>query len=165
MKRVLKIAGALFVCVVLALVILRIVGLNPQNEYPGLWMTGDLVTERVTDWTFVENDPGLIGIQTHEWFLPILPHSVNTGWYVYKGQLYIGSAYIAGQQFPNGRHWNRNVMKDPRVRLKIAGKLYDQKLVHITDPEKSEIHMARKNMNRWSHPGMDAQIFHAVPIN
>lgn len=118
-----KIAAGVLACLVLALVILRVVGLDPQDRYPGLWLRGELVTTPVTDWTFVENAPGLIGIQTREWFLPILAHSVNTGKYVYKGELYINSAYVAGQQFPYGRHWNRNVMRDPHVRLKIGNKV------------------------------------------
>lgn len=144
-----KIAAGVLACLVLALVILRVVGLDPQDRYPGLWLRGELVTTPVTDWTFVENAPGLIGIQTREWFLPILAHSVNTGKYVYKGELYINSAYVAGQQFPYGRHWNRNVMRDPHVRLKIGNKLYDQTLLYISDPvERAEIHKGSKKYER-----------------
>jgi hypothetical protein len=164
MKRGLKTVGVVLACLVLTLVTLRIVGLNPRDRFPGLWMTGELVTTPVTDWTFAEKEEGLIGIQTREWFLPILPHSINTGWYVHRGHLCIGSAYTAGQDFPNGRHWNRNVMNDPHVRLKLGGKLYDVKLVYVSDPaERDKIHIERKNMNRFSNPGMNSHVFCAMP--
>ena len=46
MKTVAKIAGAILVCLVLVLVVLRITGLNPIGDtpgprnYPGLWLSG-----------------------------------------------------------------------------------------------------------------------------
>jgi len=52
----------------------------------------------------------------------------------YNGQLYVGSIYGPGIQYPHGRSWNENVARDPRVRIKIGNQLYDGTLVHITDP-------------------------------
>src|SRR2546428_13918284 len=46
--------GALLACVAVALVTLRIVGLDPKDRRPGLWLTGDLGTKPVTDWSFTD---------------------------------------------------------------------------------------------------------------
>ena len=54
MKMLLKIVGGILVCLALVLVVLRITGLNPHDRIPGLWLTGDLVTTPVTDWSFCD---------------------------------------------------------------------------------------------------------------
>ena len=53
MSKLLKIAAGILACIVVALVILRIVGLDPQTRWPGLWLTGEVVTTPVTDWAVV----------------------------------------------------------------------------------------------------------------
>ncbi|MGH9690679.1 MAG: hypothetical protein ACRD4C_06275 [Candidatus Acidiferrales bacterium] len=68
MKTLLKIAGAIIVCLMLVLVVLRITGLNPHDRTPGLWLTGGLVTTPVTDWSFTDKVP-TIKPQTHSRFL------------------------------------------------------------------------------------------------
>ena len=127
MKTLLKIVGAIVVCLALVLVVLRITGLNPNDRIPGLWLTGDLVTTPVTDWSFTDKVP-TIKLQTQSRFL--LPHSVTINCLAYKGQLYVSSVYPAGTP----RSWNENVMRDPHVRIKIGDKLYDRTLVLVTDP-------------------------------
>ena len=58
MKKSVKIAGAILVCLALLLVVLRITGFNPIGDtpgpgnYPGLWLSGKVVTTPVTDWSF-----------------------------------------------------------------------------------------------------------------
>lgn len=131
MKVLLKIVGGILVCLALVLVVLRITGLNPRDEIPGLWLTGDLVTSPVTDWSFTDNVP-TIKLQTQSRFL--LPHSVTINCLAYKGQLYVSSIYPAGPP----RSWNENVMRDPHVRIKIGDKLYDRALVVVTDPTEIE---------------------------
>jgi hypothetical protein len=126
MKRLLKIIGGILVCLALALVVLRITGLNPHDGIPGLWLTGDLVTTPVTDWSFTDQVP-TIKLQTQSRFL--LPHSVTINCVAYNGQLYVTSTYSAGSP----RIWNVNVMRDPHVRIKIGDKLYDRTLFVVTD--------------------------------
>lgn len=127
MKTLLKIVGAILVCLVVALVVLRITGLDPHDRTPGLWLTGSLVTTPVTDWTFTDDVPN-IKLQTQTWYL--LPHSVTINCLAYKGQLYVSSVYPAGTP----RSWNDNVMRDPHVRIKIGDKVYDRTLLLVTDP-------------------------------
>ena len=100
MKKTLAIAGAIAGFLVVLLMMFRVVGLNPRDRYPGMWLTGELVTEPVTDWSFAEKVPGLTGVQTRERALPILAHSVNTARFVHKGRLYVPCAYPAGVALP-----------------------------------------------------------------
>ena len=95
--------------------VLRITGLDPHGRIPGLWLSGELVTTPVTDWSFTENVP-TIKLQTQTRFL--LPHSVTINCLDYNGQLYVSSVYPAGTP----RSWNDNVMRDPHVRIKIGDK-------------------------------------------
>jgi|HubBroStandDraft_6_1064221.scaffolds.fasta_scaffold277361_3 hypothetical protein len=128
MKVLLKVVGGILVCLALLLVMFRITGLNPNGGIPGLWLTGDLVTTPVADWTFTDNVP-TIKLQTQSQFL--LPHSVTINCVAYSGQLYVTSVYPAGPP----RAWNTNVMRDPHVRIKIGDKLYDRTAVVVTDPQ------------------------------
>ncbi|MBZ5643099.1 MAG: hypothetical protein LAO19_10095 [Acidobacteriia bacterium] len=127
MKTLGKIVAAILICLALALVVLRITGLDPHDRIPGLWLHGELVTDPVTDWSFTEDVPN-IKLQTQTRFL--LPHSVTINCLDYHGQLYVSSVYPAGTP----RAWNDNVMRDPRVRIKIGDKVYDRTMVLVTDP-------------------------------
>jgi hypothetical protein len=127
MKRLLKIIGGILVCLALVLVVVRITGLNPHDGIPGLWLTGDLVTTPVTDWSFTDK-VSTIQLQTQGRFL--LPHSVTINCLAYNRQLYVTSVYPAGPP----RSWNENVMRVPRVRIKIGDMLYNRKLLLVTDP-------------------------------
>jgi hypothetical protein len=39
--------------------------------------------------------------------------------------------------FPEESHWVSAVKRDPNVRLRIAGKIYERRLEPITDPERT----------------------------
>jgi hypothetical protein len=158
MKTLLKIVGAILACLALALVVLRITGLNPHGRTPGLWLTGDVVTTPVTDWSFTEKVPN-IELQTQSWYL--LPHSVTINCLDYNGQLYVSSVFPAGTP----RSWNDNVMRDPHVRIKIGDKLYDRTLSLVTDP--AEINgvleaRAKKYPRLKVPPNATIHIFHVI---
>jgi hypothetical protein len=131
MKVVAKILGAILICLVLLLVVLRITGLDPKERRPGLWLSGTVVTQPVTDWSFA-NHYETDKVQTRTWYF--IPHSVTTGFRVYNGQLYLTSRFAKGVPFPQGKSWDSNVMRDPHVRLKFGNALYDCILTHVTDP-------------------------------
>jgi hypothetical protein len=138
MKTAAKIVAVIVICLALALVVLRITGLNPIGDvpgprnYPGLWLSGQVVNAPVTDWSFV-TQYRTDKVQTRTRFL--IPHSVTTGFIVYNGQLYLTSMFRAGMPFPQGKMWVSDVMRDPHVRLKFGDKLYDCVLSHVTDPD------------------------------
>jgi len=162
MRKLLAIAGGLLACLLVLLVVFRFVGLNPRDRFPGLWLTGELETAPVTDWSFAQKVPGLTGVQTREWFLPIVAHSVNTARFIHKGKLYLASGYPAGVKLPDGRHWNRNIGSDPRVRLKIGNKLYDRRLVYLADPaEREEVLRAWGQM--MFAPGFFLHLWRVMP--
>jgi len=158
MKMLFKIVGGIVVCLALLLAVLRITGLNPHNRIPGLWLTGDLVTTPVTDWSFTDRVP-TIKIQTQSRFL--LPHSVTINCLAYNGQLYVTSVYPAGSP----RSWNENVMRDPHVRIKIGDKLYDRTLMTVTDPAEIEsvIQTREKKYPQLKVPAnATVRVFHVV---
>ncbi len=155
MKKAAKAIGiTLPLIVAVTLVSLRLLGYEPRDQRPGLWLTGDRVTEPVTDWSFTEGHQEIF-VQTRTPYL--MPHSVTTYCTVYDGDLYLFSAYYQGGVFPDDRAWNRNVMRDPRVRLKIGDRLFDQTVSHVTDADtRAAVHAsAVAKYREWSSPGLE----------
>ncbi len=135
MKKLLIVVGALLACVAVAVVTLRIVGLDPKDRRPGLWLTGELVTKPVTDWSFTDKYPTIF-VQTRAWYR--LPHSVTTSCTAHNGALYLTSVYRPGGQFPRDRLWNQNIIRDPHVRLKVGAQVFDRTAVLVTDPAEKD---------------------------
>jgi len=161
-RKLLVTAASLVVLLVLALAVLRVVGLAPKERRPGLWLTGELVTTPVADWTFTDAYANIF-LQTRSWYL--LPHSVTVTCTSLDGQLYLTSIYRAGLQFPRDRLWNRNVMRDPRVRLKIGERLYDRTLALVQDPvERAAVleAKAKKYPGLKTPPGGSVFVFRVV---
>lgn len=110
----------------------------------GLWLTGDLVTTPVTDWSFTDAFPN-VQIETRTWYL--IPHSVRTFIARNDGQVYLFSEYFApepGQpdlrdRFPEARFWNRMVVRDPRIRVKIGNRLFKMRAYPLTDSSGMEV--------------------------
>ena len=113
----------------------------------GFWLTGSLVTTPVTDWSFTDAIP-TVQIETRTPYL--IPHFVRTDIARNGGQLYLFSEYFApkaGQpdhrnEFPKARFWNRMVVRDPRIRVKIGNQLFAMRAYPLTDP--SEMAVARQ---------------------
>jgi hypothetical protein len=137
-RKLLLAAGGVVVVLLLLLLILRVVGLDPKDYHPGLWVTGEIEETPVADWSFLPEN-GLMAIQSREWFFPPLAHSVTTAYTIVNKKLYVPSLYAAGLQFPIARHWNKNVDRDPHVRLKLNDKLYDLVFARVTDPAEYEL--------------------------
>lgn len=153
MKKIAKIAGiSLLLVLVVTLLSLRTFGYEPQDLGPGLWLSGEVVDEPVSDWSFTD-DFGEIFIQTNTAYF--IPHSVTAYCAYYDGNFYLFSAYYEGGTFPEMRSWNKNIMRDPRVRLKIGDKLYDQTVRHITDESVKNpvIESFEKKYPQWNSPG------------
>jgi hypothetical protein len=112
--------------------LLLIAACEPQDRRPGLWLSGELVEAPIDDWSFTD-EIGEIFVETRTWYG--IPHSVTTVCVAHDGSLYVPSVYLEGGEFPDARHWNRNVVRDPRVRLKIGNRLYERKAVLVEDPE------------------------------
>ena len=131
MRRRFIVAGSVLVVgLVLAIVVLRVAGLDPKERRSGLWLSGHLVTTPVTDWSFTDKYPTIF-VETRTWYG--IPHSVTTSCVSHDGRLYLTSVYREGAQFPGDKFWNRNMVRDPHVRLKIGNQLYDRTLLLVTD--------------------------------
>lgn len=138
---------------VLALITLRITGLEPyyidpaspefaaagRTGGPGLWLKGEVVREPVSNWDWVLDvkDPvrgNSVMLETRTWYG--IPHSVNINPVPRGDQFYISGSeqdFRLEKQFPYSKRWWTNVERDPRVRMKIDGKLYEMTLVLLAD--------------------------------
>lgn len=146
-----KILGGILACLILLLVVLRFTGFNPigdtpgRGNYPGLWLSGKVVTQPVTDWSFA-TQYRTDKVQTRTWYG--IPHSVTTAFVVHDGQLYLTSMFAAGVPFPQGKSWVANAIRDPHVRLKLGNNLYECVLSPVTDPnERTAVLGARAKQN------------------
>ena len=172
MKILWKIVAGIVIVLVAALVVLRFTGLDPNNakrvkdRRPGLWLKGNLVATPVTDWSFTD-DVETIEVETNTWFL--IPHSVRIDCATYQGRLYVNSRVAKGvAPYPGGKMWNRDVARDPHVRLKIGNNLYPEVLVFVTDPaEKEGAFAAMKKKYRGFNltPGGTINIFRVTNEN
>lgn len=153
--KILKFTAIGFLTILILIVAsLRIFGLNPQDQRPGLWLSGTLQATPVSDWSFTD-DHIEIFVQTNTRYG--IPHSVTAYSTDYQGSFYLFSAYYGGGTFPDDRGWNRNVMRDPRVRIKIGENLYDRQLSYISD---EAIRIAVHNeleakYPEWNSPGLE----------
>jgi F420H(2)-dependent quinone reductase len=140
--------GALMLGTLLAL---RVTGLPPghpsADEYskagrsarPGLWLTGEVVHEAVTNWDWVNQfsnpfGPNATELETRTWYG--IPHSVTVLLVPRGDKLYLQSSaqtFRLSKKFPYSKAWWRNVERDPRVRLKIGGKIYEMTVALVQD--------------------------------
>ena len=140
--KVLKIVGAVVLCLILLLVVLRFTGFEPKDcanatslacRAPGLWLRGQPVAATATDWSFTDKVQA-VKVQTQTPFL--LPYSVSAWCAVYNGNLYLTSY--------RGRLWVENIVRDPHVRLKIGDRVFDSTFSLVDDPaEKAAVLQAK----------------------
>lgn len=107
--------------------------LEPSGERPGLWISGEVASEPVSDWSFTDPVDEIL-IETRTGYG--LPHSVTIWCVAIDGELYVGAS---APDFPKERRWVRNVRRDPNVRLEIADRIYERRLELISDPATTEI--------------------------
>ncbi len=110
-----------------------------RSARPGLWLAGDVVSEAVTNWDWVNQYGDAFAedateLETRTWYG--IPHSVTVLLVPRGDKLYLQSSaqtFRLNREFPYGKAWWRNVERDPRVRLKIGGKIYEMTVVLIQD--------------------------------
>ena len=139
--------------VVVLLVTLRFTGLDPRyidpsseafvesgrTAWPGLWLKGEVVREPVTDWSWINdvNDPirgNTIMLETRTWYG--IPHSVTINATPRGDRLYIGGSeqdFRLEKEFPHSKSWWANIERDPRIRMKIDGKIYEMTVALVVD--------------------------------
>src|SRR5579872_3101065 len=157
MKKLVKIVGSTIIGLFAVLLLMSFTGFEPKDcapadksvscKVPGLWIKGDAVTTPVTDWSFTDKIPQ-VKIQTETPFL--LPHSVVIWCAEYNGNLYVTSY--------RGRMWVEDIIREPKVRLKIGDQVYDRTLTVVEDPvEKAAVLQAKgKKYPQWKVPAVEA---------
>ena len=115
---------------ILAGIVFALVSCEPQDYRPGFWLSGEVEQTPVTDWSFTDKIPEIF-VETRTWYG--IPHSVTTVCAVHDGALYVPSVYLEGGEFPDARFWNRNVVRDSRVRLKIGEQVFEREAVLVED--------------------------------
>lgn len=127
-----------------------LVGWGPCGPIPGGEISGEAVTEPVTDWIFT-NDHSTIQVETR----PEDPYSVTTWCFTDGPHLYVPSRGAAGKP------WVEYVTADPRVRLRIGDEIYSGLAVRITDDgerQRVAYHLTEKYLlARWGIDPGDPQ--------
>jgi len=111
-------------CVAAVVAAVALLGCQPEDETPGLWLRGEVDSKRVDDWRFTD-DVEEIFVETRTWYG--LRHSTTIWCAELDGRLYIGS-YDDDVKF-----WERNVARNPAARLRIEGRLYDVTVTPVAD--------------------------------
>lgn len=139
--------------VALTLLTLRVTGLEPRyidptsaafvesgrTAGPGLWLKGEVVREPVADWDWVlQVDHPVRGntimLETRTWYG--IPHSVTINAVPRGEDLYLSGSeqdFRLEKEFPNSKRWWANIERDPRVRMKIDGRIYEMTVALIAD--------------------------------
>jgi hypothetical protein len=92
---------------------------DPIAFISGHALTGEVVNEPVTDWSFA-TDVQEVAFETR----PAWPHSVTIWCFVHEGKLYVPGW--------DTRAWTYFAIGDPRVRVKIGDKVYPGIATRVT---------------------------------
>jgi hypothetical protein len=117
-RRVLGSILSLAACVLLACI-------DPEDQRPGLWLSGEQAVTPVTDWSFTDAHPEIF-IQVKTPYR--IPHSVTIVCATLDGGL------IVGARNPETKRWPAYIESNPDVRLKIGDQVFDQRLDLVEDP-------------------------------
>ena len=155
MKVILKIGLPLFTVVAMTLFTLRITGFEPwyvdpassefaesnRTAWPGLWLKGKVIDQPVVDWDFINrvNHPvrgNSIMLETRTWYG--IPHSVTVNARPRGDKLYLSGSEQGARldkEFPYSKAWWANIERDPRIRMKIDGKIYEATVALVQNRE------------------------------
>jgi hypothetical protein len=97
---------------------------GPVLVFPGGELSGEVVTEPVTDWSFASDT--FVDLETR----PDAPYSVELNYIVEDGRLYVDPA--------EGRKWLDHIRADPRVRVRFGDKVYPATAVLVGRPGELE---------------------------
>ena len=135
MKKVLKISGLIVLFVFAVTLIAFLFRTDPWGIIAGKRLSGPEVSWPA-DWSSCQNSK-TIAIET----MVDDPYSVTTWCFVHENNLYIPSA--DGE----GRQWTQNIIKDPRVRIKIGDSVYLAKRFQKLQPKKFTVKFSWKEVS------------------
>ncbi len=110
---------------------------DPWAIIPGKQLSGEEVTGPIDDWSFVLQYRTV----TNE-VRPSDPYSVNTGYILHDGVLYVMSGK-GGES-----RWAQFLLQDPNMRIRVGDKLYPVRATRVEQPELvNELHEIREQRN------------------
>ena len=113
----------------LLVVLLTAIGcVPPSGARPGLWLSGS-ASEPPDEWSFTDAQRE-IALEVSAPYL--LAHSVTIWCVSLEGRLYLAA------RNPEEKRWPGWVERDPDVRLKIDGRLFEARLARLAAPEEIE---------------------------
>jgi hypothetical protein len=95
---------------------------NPIGPVAGRQLSGTVVAEPVTDWSFTDEHQ-TIAIETR----PAAPHSVTVICFTHEGNLYVPA------QGGSEKSWPYYALADPRVRVRVGDRIYPARATRVTD--------------------------------
>jgi hypothetical protein len=123
---------------------------GPQGIFPGGPLIGEVVADPIEDWSFTDEHL-IVSIETRRGWLR---HSVTVLCAAHAGHLYVPSRHA-----PHKR-WVQNVLRDSRVRVGVAGRIYEARAERVTQPD-PEGAVARKFVRKYI--GVEAEKVHSLP--
>ena len=131
MRLVLRALGGLIALIVVALIALLVVARFSDGPIAivagGPFKSGEVYSGPEPDWSFVHD------VQEVQFQLVDPPRS-RTTWIVdHEGKAYIPSGYMTTWWGKLWKQWPHEVEKDPRILLRIDGKIYERRLVRVQE--------------------------------
>jgi hypothetical protein len=132
MRAIARIAGALLAVLLVAVGVLLVGARFADGPLAivagGPFTSGTLASGPEPDWSFV-HDVREVEFQLME------PARSRTTWILdHEGKAYIPSGYMTTWWGKIWKQWPHEAEKDPRVLLRFGDKIYERKLVRITEP-------------------------------
>lgn len=122
------VTGGLFLLFFLSL--LAIMGCQPSDQRPGLWLKGEAASGFPSNWRFSdEHKEVYLQVATPYY----LPHSVTIWCAQVEGQLFVAA------RNPESKKWPGWVSDKPAVTIKVAEKLYLGELLIVEDSSELEL--------------------------
>lgn len=122
MRRVLRWLGLVVLVLVALAAVLYATRTNPLGPVAGRELSGTLVTEPVSDWSFTD-EHRTIALETR----PAAPHSVTVICFSHEGALYVPAMGGASKS------WTYYALADPRVRVKVGDRIYPARATRVRD--------------------------------
>ena len=121
---------------------------GPLGPFAGGALSGPAGPAHVDDWNFAAGEE-TAQLETN----PDHPRSV-TIWFATIGpHVYISSSLILGSSEPSERGWVQGVVKDSRVRIRIAGAVYERVAVRVEDESEYAIALEALQTKYGLDPG------------
>jgi hypothetical protein len=119
----------------LLVLLLSLLGFGPCGPVPGGSLSGEIVEDRVEDWSFA-NDVPRCAVEVR----PEAPHSVTTNCMAWQGRLFVSCSKCAFKK------WAEIALEEPRGRIRVGEQVYPVQMTRVERPlELDGVWMARAN--------------------